>query len=99
MKGMPLEIELRLKSMKAHIAEFLDVETVNRFINDELDKQIANLDFGQVLKNAVEAIICDSIESYFKFGEGHKIITLAVTERLRQILENDKQNDKPKAIN
>lgn len=87
MNELPI-IRLELDQMRMSILHaFADYQgEISKVVTERLDSVIKNFDFKDTIDNIAFEVLKDSINDYFKYGEGRKIIELSLKDALSKVL-------------
>ena len=83
MSELPI-IRLEMQQMKHTIITALTSHQlqINQYVDVTLQRAIDEFDYDSVVKQSVDEAITDAIKSYFKYGDGRKVIEAAVKQAL-----------------
>ena len=89
-KAVPI-IKLELEHMKQSMLTHLGLATneLSEAVSANLGKAIENFDFSYAVLNAANEAIAETIESYFKYGEGRSFIQAAIQESFDKMFSNN----------
>ena len=91
---MPLEsypiIKLEIDQMKYSIMHHFSAYQgeLSKLVETEIERAIKGFDIESAVTDAVYSVIKESIDSYFSFGDGRKILNDAIKESLNVSLIN-----------
>ena len=77
-------IRLEIGEMKHTILAHLNTyqKQVSDAVKDEIEKVVIDFDFGSAVKDSVQEVLKETIESYFKYGNGYQMIQEAIQDAL-----------------
>lgn len=90
MPGDLVTLEMRIKEDVRHIlkAMFISSEDKKKMLEDALENAICKGNIMGIIETHAHKAINESIEEYFKFGEGGIALRNAITQVLHEIIPN-----------
>ena len=79
-------IKLEIESMKHAILHHFNSyqQDLSNCVKKEIESAIKNFDFASEVRKAVHQVISGTIDQYFKWGDGSKLISSAMNEALNK---------------
>ena len=83
-------IKLEIQNMKSAIMTQLGLvgSDLGKTLSGEIDKAVASYDFQGEVTEIVHKAIRNHVEGYFKYGNGHSVISDAVESALENALSD-----------
>jgi len=77
-------IKIEIDQMKHTILHHFNSyqKNISDYVKEQIESAVKNYDFEGEVKQAVYQVISRSLEDYFKWGDGNKLISNALNEAL-----------------
>lgn len=85
MQAFPV-IKIEIEEMKHAILHHFNAyqSKLSDYVREQIEIAIQCYDFESEVKKAVDGVITQALEQYFKWGDGNKLISKTLTEALNK---------------